>query len=329
MRCILSAAPAFVLAVACGICLEPATAAESAAAFPSKPVRLIIANTTGTSVDTLARVLGIRMGEALGQQIVADNRAGAGGIIGAEIAAHAAPDGYTLLITSTGVQVISPQIYKKLNYDPVKDFAAISLFAITQNVLVVNPTLPFNSVKDLIAYAKANPGKLNMSNAGSGFQSHLAGVLFAHRAGIDVHHVPYKGGASLIAVMGNESQFTIAPGPSLMTHVRSGRLRALATGGAQRSPLTPDLPTIIEAGVPGFVSTGWSGLMAPKGTPKPILEKLHATLVKLMNDPVTREMIERQGGEPVTSTPADMIKFINEEYERFGEAVRLAKLKVE
>ena len=297
--------------------------------YPTKPIRLIIANTTGTSVDTLARVLGVRLGEELGQQVVSDNRGGAGGIIGAEIAAHSPPDGYTLLISSTGMQVITPQIYKKLNYEPVKDFAPLSLFAITQNILVVNPTLPINSVKDLIAYAKANPGKLNMSNAGAGFQSHLAGVLFTHATGIDVHQVPYKGGASLIAVIGNESQFTIAPGPSVIAHVRSGRLRALATGGEKRSPQTPDLPTISEAGVPGYVSTGWAGLMAPKGIAKPVFDKLYATLVKVVNNPATRELLERQGGDPVTNTPAEFIQFINAEYARFGEAIRLANLKVE
>ena len=304
-------------------------AAESAASYPSKAIRIIIANTTGTSVDNLARVLTLRLGDELGQQVVADNRGGAGGIIGAEIAAHSAPDGYTLLVCSTGMQVITPQIYKKLNYDPVKDFAPLSLFVVTQILLVVNPTLPVNSVRELIAYAKANPGKLNMSNAGAGFQSHLAGVLFTHATGIDVHHVPYKGGASLIAVMGNESQFTIAPAPSVINHVRSGRLRALASGGEKRSPQTPDLPTIAEAGVPGYVSTGWTGLMGPKGIPKPIFDKLYTTLVKVVNNPTTRELLERQGGDPVTNTPAEFVKFINEEYARFGEAIKLANLKVE
>jgi len=297
--------------------------------YPTKPIRLIIANTTGTSVDTLARVLGVRLGEELGQQVVSDNRAGAGGLIGAEIVANSPPDGYTLLISSTGMQVITPQIYKKLNYDPVKSFAPLSLFAVTQNILVVNPTLPVNSVKELIAYAKANPGKLNMSNAGSGFQSHLAGVLFVHATGIDVHQVPYKGGASLIAVIANESQFTIAPSPAVMAHVRSGRMRALASGGEKRSPQTPDLPTISEAGVPGYVSTGWAGLMAPKGVAKPIFDKLYASLVKVINQPATRELLERQGGDPVTTTPAEFIKLINEEYARFGEAIKLANLKVE
>ena len=297
--------------------------------YPTKSIRLIIANTTGTSVDTLARVLGVRLGEELGQQVVSDNRAGAGGLIGAEIVANSPPDGYTLLISSTGMQVITPQIYKKLNYDPIKSFAPLSLFAVTQNILVVNPTLPVNSVKELIAYAKANPGKLNMSNAGSGFQSHLAGVLFVHATGIDVHQVPYKGGASLIAVIANESQFTIAPSPAVMAHVRSGRMRALASGGEKRSPQTPDLPTISEAGVPGYVSTGWAGLMAPKGVAKPIFDKLYASLVKVVNQPATRELLERHGADPVTTTPAEFIKLINEEYARFGEAIKLANLKVE
>lgn len=315
-------------AVAVALCAVTgaAHAADASSGYPGKPVRLIIANTTGTSVDTLARVLSVKMGELLGQQVVSDNRGGAGGIIGGEIAANAAPDGYTLLISSTGMQVISPQLYKKLPYDPLKSFAPISMFALTQNVLVTHPSVPASSVKDLIGYAKANPGKLNMSNAGTGFQSHLAGVMFTHMTGIDVRHVPYKGGASLIAVMGNESQFTIAPGPSLMAHVRAGRLRALGTGGEKRSPLTPDIPAISET-VPGYVSTGWSGLMAPKGTPRPILDKLHATLVKVLNDPGAREMLERQGGEPWITTPAEMVKFIQEEYQRFGQAIRIADVK--
>ena len=305
------------------------SAADSVSSYPSRPVRYVIAQTTGTSVDTLARILGVKMGELLGQQFVADNRGGAGGTIGGEIASQAAPDGYTLLVSSTGMQVISPQIYKKLNYHPVEDFQAISLYAVTQNLFVLNPGFPAKSVKDLIALAKASPGKYNMANAGSGFQSHLAGVLFAHMAGIDVVHVPYKGGASLVAVMGNEAQFTIAPAPAVMGHVRAGRLRAIASGGEKRSPLTPDIPTVIESGVPGYVSTGWAGLMAPRRTPKPIVDKLHATMVKALSDPQTREQMERAGGEPVSSTPQEMLRVIREDYARMGQAIKLAKLKVE
>jgi len=303
--------------------------AAQAQPYPSRPVRFIIANTTGTSVDTLARIVGTKMSELLGQQMVADNRGGAGGLIGAEIAAHAAPDGHTLLVSSTGMQVITPQIYRKLNYHPVNDFEAIGLFAVTQNILVVHPSLPVSNVKELVAHARANPGKLNMANAGAGFQSHLAGVLFTHRAGVDVHHVPYKGGASLIAVMGNEAQLQIAPGPSLMSHVRSGRLRALASGGEQRSPVMPELPTIIESGVPGYVSTGWAGLMVPKKTPRAIIARLHATQTQAVADAATRELMGRQGAEPVSGSGAEMVTFIHEEYRRFGEAIKLANLRVE
>jgi tripartite-type tricarboxylate transporter receptor subunit TctC len=305
------------------------SASESAAGFPAKPVRLIVAQGIGSSVDTISRIIGTHLGEVWGKQVITDNRGGAGGIIGAEIASRAAPDGYTLLISSTAMQVISPQVYKKLTYHPTKDFAQLSMIAMTQNVLVMTPGFPIKSVKELLAYAKANPGKLNMANAGSGFQSHLAAVLFTHMAGIDLHHVPYKGGTSLLAVIAGESNLSIAPAPALMVHVRSGRLRALATGGETRSPLTPDLPTISEAGVPGFVSTGWVGLMAPKGIPKPIFDRIYSTLIKVMNDPATREMLARQGADPITSTPEDMLKLINAEYGRFTQAIKLAGLTVQ
>lgn len=317
--------------VAVGVFLvaSAAGAAQGVADYPVRPVRFVIAQTTGTSVDTLSRILAVKMGEILGQQLVADNRAGAGGTIGAEIASQAAPDGYTLLVSSTGMQVISPQIYRKLNYRPIDDFEPISLFAVTHNLLVLHPGFGAKSVKELVELARAYPGKFNMSNAGSGFQSHLAGVLFTHLAKIDVVHVPYKGGASLIAVMGNEAQFTIAPAPAVMGHVRAGRLRAIATGGEKRSPLMPDLPTVIESGVPGYVSTGWAGLMAPKRTPQPILARIHAALEGAVKDPATREQMERAGGEPLIGTPAEFLRVIREDYARMGEAIRLAKLKVE
>lgn len=302
--------------------------------YPVKPVRLIIANTPGTSVDALARVLGMRLGEELGAQIVPDNRAGAGGLIGGEIASRSAADGYTLLVSSTGMQVITPQIYKGLNYDPIRDFVPLSLVAITHNMLVVTPSLPVQSVQELIAHARSNPGKLNMSNAGSGFQSHLAGVLFTHMTGINVQHVPYKGGASLVAVIGNEAQVTIAPMPAVIGHVRAGKLRAVATGGEKRSVVTPTLPTIIEAGVPGYVSTGWMGLMLPAGPSrtgpsKPLYERLRAAVVKVVEDPVTREQMERQGGEAMSSTPDAFLQLIREEYKRFQTAIGLAGLKVD
>ncbi|MBY0438913.1 MAG: tripartite tricarboxylate transporter substrate binding protein [Burkholderiales bacterium] len=326
----MSAATAAALAALASL---PALGA-SAPPYPVKPVRLIIANTPGTSVDALARVLAVRLGEELGAQIVPDNRGGAGGLIGGEIASRSAPDGYTLLVSSTGMQVITPQIYKGLSYDPIRDFVPLSLVAITHNMLVVTPTLPVQTVQELIAHARTNPGRLNMSNAGSGFQSHLAGVLFTHMTGINVQHVPYKGGASLVAVIGNEAQVTIAPMPAVIGHVRAGKLRAIATGGEKRSVVTPTLPTISEAGVPGFVSTGWMGLMLPAGPsragpPKPLYERLRSAVVKVVEDPVTREQMERQGGEAVSSTPEAFLQLIREEFKRFQTAIGLAGLKVD
>jgi tripartite-type tricarboxylate transporter receptor subunit TctC len=321
-----------IFAVGSLVCASAAAfaAQRDADTYPTRPIRLMVPQNPGASVDNISRILAARMGEELGQQIVADNRPGAGGTLAAEVVAHAVPDGQTLFAVATGTAVISPQTFKKLAYDPIKDFEYISLFAITQNVLVVHPSLPVKSVKELLAYAKANPGKLNMANAGSASQSHLACVLFTHMAAIDVVHVPYKGGgASVTALIGNESQVTITPAPAVLSHVRAGRLRALATAGAQRSPLTPELPTVIEAGVAGYLSSGWMGLMAPARTPKPILDKLLATLVKAVQTPATRELFERQGADPVTSTPAEFKKFVAEEYARFTQAIRLANLKPE
>jgi len=321
-----------IFAVGSLVCASAAAfaAQRDADTYPTRPIRLMVPQNPGASVDNISRILAARMGEELGQQIVADNRPGAGGTLAAEVVAHAVPDGQTLFAVATGTAVISPQTFKKLAYDPIKDFEYISLFAITQNVLVVHPSLPAKSVKELLAYAKANPGKLNMANAGSASQSHLACVLFTHMAAIDVVHVPYKGGgASVTALIGNESQVTITPAPAVLSHVRAGRLRALATAGAQRSPLTPELPTVIEAGVAGYLSSGWMGLMAPARTPKPILDKLLATLVKAVQTPATRELFERQGADPVTSTPAEFKKFVAEECARFTQAIRLANLKPE
>jgi tripartite-type tricarboxylate transporter receptor subunit TctC len=321
---------ALLAALAGGMAAAPAAiAAEGAQAYPAKPVRMIVAQGIGTSVDTLGRILSTQLSDQWGRQVIVDNRGGAGGTIGAEIAARAAPDGYTLLMSSTAMQVISPQLYKKLSYHPTKDFMPLAMLAITQNLMVVNPSLPFKSVKELIAYAKANPGKLNMANAGSGFQSHLAAVLFTHMAAIDVHHIPYKGGTSIMSVVSGESHVTIVPGPSVMNHVRAGRVRVLGSGGETRSPLTPDVPTIAESGVPGYVSTGWAGLMLPKGTPQPVFERIYGSLGTLMKDAATRDLFMKQGADPIFTTPAEMLAMIESEHGRFAQAVKLAGLAIQ
>ena len=316
-------------AALCLCCASIAVAAESADSYPSKPVRMIVAQGIGSSVDTIGRIIGTQLGEMWGKQVIIDNRGGAGGTIGAEIASRSAPDGYTLLMSSTAMQVVSPQLYKKLPYHPVKDFTPLAMLAITQNMLVTNSSVPFKTVKELIAYAKANPGKLNMANAGSGFQSHLAAVLFTHMTGIDVHHIPYKGGTSVMNVIAGESHMTIVPGPSVMSHVRAGRVRVLGTGGEKRSALTPDVPTIAEAGVPGYVSTGWAGLMLPKGVAKPLFDKIYVSLDKMMKDPATRDYFMKQGADPIFTTSAEMVGMIESEYGRFGQAIKLAGLTIQ
>lgn len=318
------------LAALCVLLAAPAAGAEKAPAqYPVRPVRVIVPQSPGASNDTITRIVAAKMGEILGQQFVVDNRPGAGGIIAGELTINANPDGYTVYATATASQAIGPQVVRKVSFNPTRDFAPVSLFAMTQNVLVVNPKLPARSVKDLVAHIKANPGKVNLANAGAGTQSHLAGVLLSHVAGLDVVHVPYKGGGpSVSSVVAGESHATLTPGPAVMGHVRAGRLRALASGGAKRSPLTPDLPTLLESGVK-LESTGWIGLLAPKATPRPVINVLNATLRKIVDDPASRKLMETQGADPVADTPAEFARFIEEEYKRFGDAIRIANLKAE
>ncbi|HKA45773.1 MAG TPA: tripartite tricarboxylate transporter substrate-binding protein [Burkholderiales bacterium] len=311
------------------LCGSTAAGAASQDGYPNHPVRLVIAQAPGSSIDAMCRVIAAKMGELLGEQFVADNRTGAGGTIGGGIVAHSEPDGYTLLCAATASQVIGPQLYKQhVTYDPFKDFAPISMFAATENVLVVNPKTPFKSVSDLVAYAKANPGKLNWANAGSGFQSHLAGVLFTHMAGINVLHVPYKGaGASLAAVISGESQVSIVPLPSVAGHLRSGLLRALAIGSEKRSPILPDLPTISESGVKGYVSNGWGGLIVPARTPNTIRSKLYDALVKTMKDPEINAAMTKLGAETMATTSAEFAQAIKRDWKAFGEAIRVSGLQ--
>lgn len=318
-----------VAGIATAVYIPLLSAADGASSYPNRPVRLVIAQTPGSSIDAMGRVLATKMSELLGEQFVVDNRTGAGGTIGAGIVAHAEPDGYTIFGAATASQVIGPHLYKSLvNYDPFRDLAPLSMFAVTQNILAVNPQTPFRSVKDLIGYAKSNPGKLNWANAGSGFQSHLAGVLFTHMANIEVLHVPYKGaGASLTSVVGGESVVTIVPAPSMVGHLNSGRLRALAMGGEKRSPLLPDVPTIIESGVPGYVSNGWGGLIAPVKTPQLIRNRLYQTVVKAMADPVTHAAMIKLGAEPMASSPAEFAAVIKRDWKSFGDAIRVSGIK--
>jgi tripartite-type tricarboxylate transporter receptor subunit TctC len=314
-------------ALALPVAASAATASDASKTYPNRPIRLVMPNAPGSSTDALGRMVANRLGEVLGQQVVVDNRAGAGGVIGMEIAKTANPDGYTLISASTAAMSIAPHIHTKLPYDPVNDYAFLSLFAVTPNVLVVNPSLPVKSVKDLIELSRAKAGQINMASAGSGSQSHLAGVLLTTMGKFQSLHVPYKGGATA-AVAAGESHWSINPAPSVHGIVKSGRLRAIGHSMPKRSQLLGDLPAIAET-VPGYDYSGWQGLLAPRATPKPILDKLREALAKAMNMPEVRSAMHSQGAEIVTNTPEEFRKFVQEEIRKLGPVVKSAGLKVE
>jgi tripartite-type tricarboxylate transporter receptor subunit TctC len=306
-----------------------AHAADATQKYPDRPIRMIMPNAPGSANDTMGRILAAKLGEALGQQIVVDNRAGAGGILGMEIGKHSNPDGYTLVSPSTAATSIAPHIQKKLPYDPVKDYEFISLFAVMPNILVVNPGQPPKSVKEFIDYAKVMGSKLNMASAGTGAQSHLSGTAFMIAAGIESVHVPYKGGgASVAATVAGESQWTFTPAAAVMSLIRGNRLRALGHSLPKRTPLLGDLPAIAET-LPGFTYSGWYGLTAPKNTPKAVIDKLLTTLRKVAASPEFRELITAQAAEVVVNTPDEFRKFVIDDIEKTGKAVRAAGLKAE
>lgn len=303
-----------------------ATAQAAASEYPSRPIRLIVPNAAGASVDTLGRIFANTFSQVAGQQMVVDNRGGAGGLIGMEIGKDALPDGYTLVSASTAAMVIGPHIHKKLPFDPLKDYAFISLFGNTPNILVVNPSLPVKSVKELLDYNRTRGGKANMASAGTGSQSHLAGVMFMNLAKTEALHVPYKGGgASVAAVVAGESQWTITPAPAVAGLVKGGKLRAVAHSLPSKTALLGDLPSIAET-VPGYQYGGWNGLLAPVKTPKPVLAKVREMLVKTTQHQDFRRLFEQQMTEVVTNTPEDFRKFVEGEIKAMGPVVKSAGL---
>ncbi len=317
-----------VLVLALFVSGAPAMGADAAKNYPHRPIRMLMPNAPGSSTDTLGRVVANKLGDLLGQQVVVDNRSGAGGVIGMEIAKNANPDGYTVVSASTAAISIAPHIHKKLSYDPLHDYAFLSLFATTPNVLVVNPALPVKTVKELIDLTKSKPGQVNMASAGAGSQSHLAGVLLQTMGKFESLHVPYKGGTGTAAVAAGESHWSINPAPSVISLVKAGRLRALAHTMPNRSPLLGDLPAIAET-IPGYSYSGWQGILAPRATPKPILDKLRAALLKTMSLPEIKTAIATQGAEIVTNTPEEFRKFVQDEINKIGPVVKSAGLKVE
>jgi tripartite-type tricarboxylate transporter receptor subunit TctC len=299
--------------------------------YPERPIRVIAAQGVGSSLDTITRILTPRMSEILGQQLVVDNRGGAGGTLGIEAGSRATPDGYTLLVGAPSSMIISQFTYRKLNFDPIKDFEPISMTVNAPGVLVVHPSVPVNTVKELIALANQQPGKLNMASAGVGSSSHLSGVMFASMAAIDTVHVPYKGGGAMSgAVVSGEAHWAIGPAAALAGHIQAKRLKAIAISTTERSPMMPDLPTIHGSGVPGYEYTSWNGFFAPRGTPRAIIERVHSAILKTLAAPQVKKLFANQGLVPEGSaTPGEFRQFFLTEFKRIEQLVRIAGLKPE
>ncbi len=298
--------------------------------YPVKPIRIIIPQSSGSATDTLIRLIAPKLTEQLGQALILENKLGAGGIIGADYVAKSAPDGYTLLIGATSWITIAPHVYSKLSYDAQKDLAPISIFAVGQNVLAVAATSPFMNVKDLVASMRTNPNSLNMASAGIGSTSHLAGEMLTSMANVSAVHVPYKGaGPSVTSLLSGESQWVFTPMQGPIALIRSGRLRALAVGGNVRSAILPDVPTVKEAGIEGYEMKNWYGLLAPAGTPKAIIDKLNAAIVKVVSTAEIKEQFYAQGSEPTSNSPQEFSQFIREETERMSKLVKKAGIKID
>ena len=296
--------------------------------YPSRPIRLIIPFPPGGSNDVVGRIVANQLGQKLGQTVFVDNRAGAGGVVGTDVAAKSAADGYTLLIVSLA-HAVDPWIFQE-PFDPIKDFVPVAILATGTNVLTVNPNVPVHSVKELIDLAKAKPGFLNYASAGIGSFQNLGGELFKVLAGVNIVHVPYKGGGpSMLAVIAGEAQLMFSSIVQTVSNIQAGGLRPLATGGAQRSPILPDLPTIAEAGVPDYVAADWWGILAPAGTPAPVVDKLHTAIEEVLRSADTMKNLDQQGASPLHMSSAEFGAYIKEEMAKWGPVVQKAGMKAE
>jgi tripartite-type tricarboxylate transporter receptor subunit TctC len=311
-----------------GVALLLALTAPAAAEYPDRPVRLIIPFPPGGSNDVVGRLVANQLSEKLGHKVFVDNRGGAGGVLGTEAAAAATPDGYTLLIISIA-HAVNPALYK-LNYDPIKSFTPISILATGPNVLVVNPQLPVKTVAELLALAKEKPGALDYASAGVGSFQHLGGELFKLTAGVSLQHVPYKGGGPAMAdVIAGHVQVMFSSLVQTTPFIQSGQLRALGTGGAKRNPVLPDVPTIQEAGVPGYVADNWWGIMAPAGTPAPIVERLYRDVQAVLKSPELTAAFDREGATAVTMSTEEFTKYIESEIAKWGRVVKEGNIKAQ
>jgi tripartite-type tricarboxylate transporter receptor subunit TctC len=307
-----------------------ATPALAQAAWPDRPIRVVVPFAAGGPSDIVVRLLAPRMSAVLGQPVVADNRAGAGGVTGVDVVAKSAPDGYTIGIGSAGGLAISPRLDRGTPYDPLRDLAPITLGVLVPEPLCVPAATPYRTVAELIAAAKAQPGKLNYGSAGSGSMPHLAGELFRTAAGIDIAHISYRGGAPLTtALLQNEVQLGFADLPILLPHLRAGAIRALAVGTERRLPWIPDVPTMTEVGLPSVDANNWHGFIAPARTPEPVLEKLHAAIAGALNDPEIRRALDSQGAIPGGDSRAAFGAFMRAELDKWGEVIRRANIQAD
>ena len=305
------------------------TTCAFAAAYPDKPVRMVVPFPPGGGTDVVARAIALKLTEQWGQSVVVDNRPGAASMVGTEMLARAVPDGYTLGFVSMS-HTINPSIYKKLPFDPIADFSPVALAATAPNVLVVNPGVGAKSVAELVQIAKARPGKLNFPSSGNGGVSHLSMEMFRYAAGIDIVHVPYRGaGPALTALLANETQLMMATTPVALPQMKAGRLIALATTGLKRSSLAPEIPTVAEAGYPGFEADTWYGMLAPAKVPPALVNQANAAVTKMLTQADFKERLAHEGAQPAGGTPTQFATHIKSEIEKWAKIVRMAKVKIE
>jgi tripartite-type tricarboxylate transporter receptor subunit TctC len=298
--------------------------------YPTKPIRIIVPFPPGGPADALARTVGDRLAQSMGQSVVIDNRPGAGGNIGMELGAKAAPDGHTLILAPAGNLTVNPSLYRNVPYDVGRDFAPVTVIAAVPNVLVVNPQLPASNLGELIAYAKANPGKLNYSSPGPGSGAHLAGELLRSSAGIDIMHVPYNGIAPAVtAVVSGDVQIMFAGSPSALPQAASGKLRAIAVASAKRIAAAPSIPTMDESGLPGFDVTSWYSIVAPAGTPPAVVDRLQKEIARALDNAEVKAKLAALGAEPVGNSPAEFAAMIKVEAAKWGKIVKDANIRVE
>jgi tripartite-type tricarboxylate transporter receptor subunit TctC len=298
--------------------------------YPNRPIRAVVPLAPGGGTDTVGRLVAAKLSELLGQQIVVDNRGGGGGVVGTDLVAKATPDGYTLLVGSITTNAVNPALYKKLPYDHIRDFAPISLIGTVPNVLVVHGSVPAKSMKEFLAYAKTNPGKINYGSSGLGSATHLSMALISSMTGVAMTHVPYKGaGAAVADVLGGQIQALCSSLAGLLPHIKSGRVRALGVTTAKRNPQLPDVPTIAESGIPGYEVTIWYALFAPAATPKPILARLNAETVKALHSPELKERLTLQGLDVASSTADELMALVRSETAKWSKVAKDSGVQLE